>query len=178
VEDIQNAFLAGAKAWEESEDCRRLRSFFEKVPLPKITKIVGFACSSISIDFGGKDARATIRNSHSIHQHALILTLRDIILRRGSSTKKAADLQCFAQDPVNCDVDKQVLEAAGITVLEDPRGFLEVDDESVVLSFAPNIPVRQIVADIARPAVLVWDHVKSEAETAEHYAALDLKNAV
>ncbi|KAK4033147.1 hypothetical protein C8A01DRAFT_40402 [Parachaetomium inaequale] len=177
LEDIQNAFLAGVRAWEDSEDCQRLRSFFEKASLPKITKIVAFACSSMEINFGNKDQRASSRNSRSIHQHALILTLRDIILGRGGNAEKAADLQCFAQDPVYCDVDEQVLKAAGITVLRDPRGFLEVDDESVVLSFSPDIPVRQIVADIARPAVLVWNHVKSEAETAEDYAALDQKNA-
>ncbi|KAJ7869313.1 hypothetical protein B0H14DRAFT_3132371, partial [Mycena olivaceomarginata] len=36
----------------------------------------------------------------------------------------AAVIQCFAQDPIYSDMDKQLLGKHGITVLDDPRGFL------------------------------------------------------
>ncbi len=62
------------------------------------------------------------------------------------------------------EADEQVLRKLGITVLEDPRAFLELDDETVVLSFYPNFPVRQIIADIARPAVMIWRRIRPEAE--------------
>jgi hypothetical protein len=47
----------------------------------------------------------------------------------------------------------------GFTVLDDPRALLEVGNRSVVVSFAPDSPLRQIVADIARPAALIWPRV-------------------
>lgn len=52
----------------------------------------------------------------------------------------------------------------GITVLEDPRAFLEVSDDSLVVSFGPDIPVRQVVTDLARPAVLICDKICEEQE--------------
>ncbi|KAK3904685.1 hypothetical protein C8A05DRAFT_31504 [Staphylotrichum tortipilum] len=68
-------------------------------------------------------------------------------------------VKCYAQDPVYEDVDHEVLGELGMTVLEHPRGFLEVDEAAVVFSLAPNVAVRQVVADIARPAVMVWERV-------------------
>lgn len=97
----------------------------------------------------------------SIAQHAAIITLRDVLRTRNPG----AHVQCFAQDPAYSDDDKTVLQRAGITVLEDPRAFCEVDDSSIVLSAYPNIPVRQVVMDIARPAIMIWNKVTSEQET-------------
>jgi hypothetical protein len=57
------------------------------------------------------------------------------------------------------DVDREVLGELGMTVLDNPRGFLEVDESTVVFAQAPGVAVRQIVADIARPAVMIWDRV-------------------
>lgn len=163
-EEVQAAFDAGVKAWEASEDCQQLRALFQTVPLPKVNKIVAFACSTMAMD-GVGDGR-----NRQIYQHALILTMRDIFENR-SDAEKPVKVQCFAQDPIYTKIDEDVLGRAGITVLGDPRGFLEVDEQSVVISFAPNIPVRQIIADIARPAVMIWDRVKSETEAIEFWAA-------
>jgi hypothetical protein len=155
LEGLRAAFDAGIKAWEETEDCKCLRSLFDAAaPLPKVSKIVAFACSTMA---GYKKSQP-----RTIHQHALILTLRDIFSSRRS--QEEPEIKCFAQDPVYTKTDEQVLKEAGITVLRDPRGFLEVDDESIVISVSPNIPVREIITDIARPAVLIWNHVKTEAE--------------
>jgi hypothetical protein len=54
-------------------------------------------------------------------------------------------------------VDKAVLEEVVIHVLDDPLGFLKVDDSNIVIFFAPSLPVRQIVADTALPAIIIWD---------------------
>jgi hypothetical protein len=58
-----------------------------------------------------------------------------------------------------------VLGEEGVVVMEDPRAFLEVDEASVVIAVASDICVRQIVADLARPAVVIWDRVTDEVET-------------
>jgi hypothetical protein len=162
VGDLQRAFDAGVKSWEDSEDCKRLRSLFATTPAPRVNKVVAFACSTMADD---KETRLRV-----IHQHALILTLRDVFSRQRG--EEEPEIKCFAQDPVYTETDEEVLRQAGITVLGDPRGFIEVDDETAVVSFNPNIPVRQIIADIARPAVMLWDHVNSEAEAAAFWKKL------
>ncbi len=154
VDYVQAVFDVGIKAWEASEECQRLRSVLETTRLPKITKVIAFANSTMAV--------AGSSCSRSSQQHALMLTMRDIANRR--RTTGQPEVRCFAQDPMYSEADEQVLQKAGVTVLGDPRGFLEVDDETVVLSFCPNIPVRQIIADIARPAVMIWSRIRPEAE--------------
>jgi hypothetical protein len=43
----------------------------------------------------------------------------------------------------------------GITVVDDPRGFLQVSDCSVVIFILPDIPVHDVIADIARPVAMI-----------------------
>ena len=69
-------------------------------------------------------------------------------------------MQCYAQDPVYEDVDRRVLGELGMTVLDNPRGFLEVDESTAVFSLAPEVAVRQIVVDIAKPALMIWNKVR------------------
>jgi hypothetical protein len=63
-----------------------------------------------------------------------------------------------------------LLAEVGITVVEDPQCFLEVDDQSVVLSFNAAAPVKQIITDLARPAILVWDEVRTEEQVVKNLA--------
>ena len=154
VEQVQKTLDAGIKAWKASKEFRRLRSGLETTMLPKITKIIAFGNSTMA-------ASNDIAHSSS-QQHALMLTVRDIVDRR--RTAGQPKLKCFAQDPMYSEADKQVIRKLGITVLGDPRAFLEVDDGTVVLSFYPNFPVRQIIADIARPAVMIWRRIRPDVE--------------
>lgn len=152
------AFRSGVKAWKDSEDCKRLTHALAINTFPdQITKIIAFACGSMP-GFRGHE--------ESIMQHALMLTVKDILQKKSPTADK--EIKCYAQDPAYTEVDRAVLEEAGIQVLEDPHGFLEVDDSSVVISFGSNVPVRQIVADIARPAIMIWDKVKPEEEVMEY----------
>jgi hypothetical protein len=132
-----------------------------------VTKIVAFACGTMHT------TKKDVRGLAPAYQHALILTMRDILENQpGQSSEQAKTIQCFAQDPVYTEADDAVFGNAGITVPRDPRAFLEVDDQSLVISFAPNVPVRQIIADIAQPAVIIWDRVMSEAETVAFWSAI------
>lgn len=98
------------------------------------------------------------RVSHrSAFQHALLLTARDLLQQKNTIPD---EIVCYAQDPEYMRNDKSVLAESKIKVLNDPHAFLEIDDSSFVLSVSPNVPVRQIVADIARPAILVWNTVE------------------
>jgi hypothetical protein len=93
----------------------------------------------------------------SMAQHILALTIRDVLATR--YTTGAHVIKCYAQDPIYTPVDTRVLSEAGFTVVDDPRAFLEVDEASVIIAIDPDIPVRQIIADIARPAIMIWNKV-------------------
>jgi hypothetical protein len=157
-ESVRVAFKDGIKQWQGSPDCRRLRDLFDSMLPQTVNKVVAFACGTMTINY---------RQERTVMQHAMALTILDILQRRRPG-KQQPDIRCFVQDPSYTDTDEEILGGAGVTVVQDPRGFLEVDDQTVVVSISPDIPIRQIIADIARPAVLIWDKVMFEAEDAEH----------
>ncbi|KAK2596440.1 hypothetical protein N8I77_013330 [Diaporthe amygdali] len=159
LEGTRDALHASLKLWQTSEDCARLKSCLSTASLPGITKIIAFACSSIARDVDHTRHR-------SATQHALLLTLRDIL----QAAQPGIEITCIAQDPIYTDIDKVVLSEHGVEVLYDPEGFIEVDDQSVVLSFSPNVPVRQIITDLARPVILAWDTVLTEEQTINRWA--------
>lgn len=160
LEATQEAFDAGIKAWEDSDECKRIKAALMTSTIPdKITKVVAFACCTMAGDEVYEQ---------SIAQHALILTIKSVLQNKNPGAY--GEISCYAQDPVYSDVDRAVLEGAGIRILEDPHGFLEVDDSSVVIAFAPNVPVRQIVADVSRPAIMIWNKVTPEEEMFESWS--------
>lgn len=147
---VEQLFKESIKSWEQSETCQRLTTTLRDADLPcEITTVVGFACGDISFSDVPLD-----RAQRSASQHALLLTLRNVLQEKNKTNK--GKILCYAQDPIYNTVDKTVLGHFGINVVDDPEGFLQVDDGSVVFSCAPNIPVKQVIADLARPAILVW----------------------
>lgn len=151
LEEARGSFQQTRIAWEASKQCEELKLLLGSADIPPVRKIVAFACSTMR--WGDK-----VRH-RSIVQHALILTIRDCLTKHIQSDNLGI-VECYVQDPTYTSTDRQVLEDYGITVLDDPRGFLEIDEETIVLSHAPDIPVRQITADLTRPAMMIWDKVK------------------
>lgn len=152
LEEVREAFKHGFEAWKSSEDCKHVETILRTLPISSVSRVIAF----------GNGTTSTKGSQHSILQHALMLTIRDNLQLLQASL--GITIQCFAQDPIYTEIDKEILQEVGITVLDDPRAFLEVSDESVVLSFGPDIPVRQIVTDISRPAVFICDKVRKEQE--------------
>ncbi|KAI0423789.1 hypothetical protein F5Y09DRAFT_326395 [Xylaria sp. FL1042] len=150
-EEVQENFQRKRAEWEASKQCDELKSVLRSIAaeIPPIQKIVAFACSTMTWDDVGRHRSAV--------QHALILTIRDFVAKHESS--RDLDISCYAQDPLYTTVDRQVLQEAGITVLDDPRGFLEIDETTVIFSQAPDIPVRQVTADLTKPAMMIWNKV-------------------
>lgn len=158
----KRVFNTGIKHWEKFESCKNLRDSLRAHIAPdKITKVIAFACGTMIHDDS---------ESSSIRQHGLVLTVKRMVQLINSPG--AEEVQCFAQDPAYTGLDRSVLEGAGIQILEDPHGFLEVDDASVVISFAAHVPVRQIVTDLARPAAMVWDRVETEDELFKTWSSI------
>ncbi|KAJ7839274.1 hypothetical protein B0H13DRAFT_1650268 [Mycena leptocephala] len=137
--------------FEASDDFREISSVMKSPAIPSgIRKIVAFACGSPSAGPGCIPC---------VMQHILVLALKDMLSGKNGN---AAVIQCLAQDPIHSDMDKQLLGKHGITVLDDPRGFLQLDESSIVISITPNIPVKQIVTDLARPAVIIWSSISGD----------------
>ncbi|KAF7181200.1 hypothetical protein CNMCM7691_000329 [Aspergillus felis] len=140
--------------WEGSEAWRDIKSSLSSLDLNiKIAKVIGMACGTFTptLDFPGSRRSAV--------QHALLLTLKSFLQESNLGTGEVA---CYVQDPGYSKTDRLVLEKSDIKALEDPEGFLEMDDASLVFSCAPNICVKEIVADIVRPSILIWCTVKEE----------------
>ncbi|KAK2590578.1 hypothetical protein QQS21_011743 [Conoideocrella luteorostrata] len=147
-------FEANFQLWEQSETWKQLKQSLGPclARLPEIDKIIGFGLGYIT----GREYTGDVesRKDGPCTQHALLITLA-----RYLEQETGRAVKCYVQDPAYSDTCKAVLGARNIEVLEPEDGFLLVDDKSVVLSFSPNVPVRQITADLARPAMMIWDRV-------------------
>jgi hypothetical protein len=151
---VRLRFEQAKRSLEASQHFARLKSALTSVAVPPgIDKIIALGCSTMT----WADHDTAMR---PMAQHILALTVRDLLASRyatGRQGEGVREIKCYAQDPIYTPVDEQVLGEAGFTVVDDPRAFLEVDGSSVVIAIAPDIPIRQIVADIARPAIMIWE---------------------
>ncbi|KAG7290352.1 hypothetical protein NEMBOFW57_000352 [Staphylotrichum longicolle] len=134
-----------ALARQEQRDCVARLCALLKPVLPEGTdKVVAFACGTMgSVGDGGGDGGEEEKGleemvGRSTAQHALTLQVRDLL--RDCAGRDAGDVRCYAQDPGYTVVDEQVLGKEGVDVVDDPEGFLEVDEASVVISVCPNVP--------------------------------------
>ncbi|GAA92052.1 similar to An01g00420 [Aspergillus luchuensis IFO 4308] len=155
VPDASKLLQESRQIWENTTECQELRVKLMSRKTVPITKIVGIALGSFATVYPELQDR-------SVFQHALLLTLRDIYCKMHNVSQDA--IPCFAQDPECKKNDIVAAGENGIKIVEDPDAFLEVDESTVVVSVAPDIAVRQIVFDIARPAVLIWNKVRDENE--------------
>lgn len=85
-------------------------------------------------------------------QHWMGLTLAETIQQETGNS-----VRLLAQDPGYTDTSKAILADNGFAVVGEcgAAGFAEVDEDTVVVSVAPDLPVNQIIADIARPALFI-----------------------
>lgn len=70
-----------------------------------------------------------------------LLTIRDFL-------QTIDNVECYAQNPAYNERGKELLLSIGIISLDDLRGFVAVDQNTLVFSVSPNAPVKEIVADI------------------------------
>lgn len=147
-EALAEAFQEHIQAWKESDMCAKLVRVLDTAAAKhNINKVLGVALGPISKYPG-------ISRTPTAMQHALLLALREWLSQRTQE-----GLRCYAKDPVYAPVDELVLGSHGVEVIEDPRAWLEMDEASILYTCAPNVPVKEIVADIVRPAVVIWERV-------------------
>lgn len=152
LKDVRSSLREAIRVWNAGKCAQELQASLESVStesLTSVTKIIAFSCGPISL----RDHDC----SRSLRQHAFMLSIKNILESCRNSSGAKGELRCYVQDPAYTETDRIVLQEHGIEILEDPQAFLEVDEDSAVLSFASNVPVKQIVADIARPVMVAWE---------------------
>lgn len=155
--EIQDAYEKQQERWLNSETCRLLIEQLRKLTPAQsanITKVVGMGLGEVGVlrkDFERSIERALV-------QHSAIKTIVTVLEEQNGGRR----VECYAQDPANNEMGDQFLKIVGITPLSDPKGFLEVDENTLVISANPNVPVRQILADIQWPTAMLWNTVEEE----------------
>lgn len=164
LDDVRTAFELHQNTWLQSNTCKNLTQILESAkPTMTVDKVLCLGLGSLSARLN-HEKRAEpgyqYQESRSIIQHAAAITIAQIL----SPPLGGSTIQILAQDPEYGDLDEQFFSERGITVLKDPQGFLVVDEKTLVISVACNVPQKQIVADLTTPAGMVWNTVRREEE--------------
>jgi hypothetical protein len=160
---IKNAdlvFEENRLAWNKSTSCRLLRSRLEDVfSVRKVAKIICFGlgdmCRRPSEWYfrGQKGSSEQELEADSIRpstiQHSVALTMADMC--------SANNIQLLAQDPGYMEESKEIIKAKRFSIVGHfgAGGFAEIDDDSVVFSAFVQAPLKQIIADLAHPALII-----------------------
>lgn len=88
-----------------------------------------------------------------VTQHAAALTIRKAL------QEKRGKIELIAQEPDYDEDTVRILEKEGFEIVKGlgALGFTRVDDNTLVFSIDNDIPVKQVVADIAKPAAMIWN---------------------
>ncbi|KAI0846368.1 hypothetical protein F5Y00DRAFT_144559 [Daldinia vernicosa] len=155
---LDDQFKEIQQVWEQSSTCTwfKNRLAFQK-GFRKVNKVVCFALGDMA-PMSRYDSRYTPHGSDTANkefnmkQHAVALTI-------GAAFRSttAADVEIFAQDPDYSHTSKALLKSLGISVVGEhgAGGFSEISDDSVVFFCYPTFPMSEIIADIARPAMII-----------------------
>ncbi len=125
---------------------RRFHALLSGLSLPtQIGKIVVFGLGR-SLAEGNVEARITTKVME-IFQKIIACLVRNVVKARrrqlGGSCHNS-EIPCFVQNDAYQDIDVRFHPVRGIRLLDDPLGFWEVDETTVVVAVNPFLPVRQI----------------------------------
>lgn len=148
-EAVEELFTNVQRAWGESESRKQLLHILNSsAAAHEITKVV-----AVSLGSNAWPRHQDGRES-SPYQHAMLLTLREWVQKHNGPQSP-----CYTQDPGYVEIDHSILKKHGAEIIEDPQAWLEMDETSIVVSISSNVPSREMIADLARPAVVIWNRV-------------------
>ena len=149
-EPVEQFLKKHLESWEKTVEYRKLEKVLKHVAHHDITKVINIAPGSMEFGMDFEDF------SRSATQHALMIMLYQSLQKKASKDS----IKFYAQDPRYTAVDILTLSLHGCEVLEDPQALIEMDNDSVVFACCPGFPLKDITADLARPAMLIWDQVE------------------
>lgn len=149
-EEDLNTYWAIERQWKTSEHYAQLQEVLTNVEIPfPLAKVIAVASGKLVV-------RSQVSKRRVIH-HSLVSDLRSTLVRRGFFLLTALSTKSYVQDPAYMQRDKDILRSAEFTVLDDPQAWLELDESSMLVCINAGFPVADIVADICRPALIIWD---------------------
>ena len=167
-EKFRAAWNAARRAWLQSDACSELIAILrDQARVPQtVQRVLCFGLGSMEEWF--KSDEPAWRKTHvsPATQHAAALTVAAVLGKRRAGGG-GSPLPVIAQDPAYEAAELRLLAAEGIEVVGGRRGlagFALVDDNCFVISSRPNVPVKQIVADLAHPAGMMWNRVTAPEE--------------
>ncbi|KAJ2985915.1 hypothetical protein NUW58_g5282 [Xylaria curta] len=172
MEDARLLFETSQQHWNTSATCEVFKSQFRNLlsgngNAKKVKKIVCFGLGDINFkpldswriknSFKPEDERepeTSLVGGALIH-HAMALTVAGIA--RSCAKTGGTGVRLLTQDPGYSDETRDMLRKIGFEVVGEhgAGGFAELDDESVVISAFTAAPVKQIIADLARPVAII-----------------------
>ncbi|KAI5928181.1 hypothetical protein F4810DRAFT_719848 [Camillea tinctor] len=159
---VLQLYLHEKEKWDKSDTCSKLKLIIATSKIPtNINKMVCFGLGNLE---SGYLASEEPTHHRSIVQHAAALTISAAVQR-----KLNKPIKIYAQDPNYSLYTKRTLARQEIHVIDchGAKGFTYVDEDTIVFSVAPSVPVKQIIADLARPPVMIWEKVSSPEEEEE-----------
>ncbi|KAI1268138.1 hypothetical protein F5Y18DRAFT_415594 [Xylariaceae sp. FL1019] len=110
------------------------------IPIPfTLEKIIGLRSGALVF-------RSQLRIRPVLH-HALISTPHSILV----------------QHPAYTDRDRNILRSVGFTILDDPQALLDLNESCALVAISAGLPIRDIVADLCRPGLIIWGRERSSA---------------
>lgn len=163
---LDGVFEETKQIWERSPSCNWLkRKLATVLGARKITKLLCFALGSFALPSKREAPRLDTpedelqklkaqlrRQKQTLLAHMLALTVASV-----AGAETGEDVEVFTQEPWYRPTCKNVLEKNGFSVIGEhgAGGLSKIDENSAVFSCCPAFPITQIIADIARPALII-----------------------
>lgn len=134
------------RTWQAAPGCSVFKTTVSSARFAgNVNKVIGFGLGPFTLE-------DDLHNRRAIVQHDMLSSLHDLVAHKSGG----APVGCFAQDPGYEAEERNILGSLNVLTADDPQGFLMLDDESVVMAIAPDVPVKQIVLDLCRPVAILW----------------------
>ncbi|KAI1506150.1 hypothetical protein F5X99DRAFT_404198 [Biscogniauxia marginata] len=118
----------------------------------KINSVDKIVC--FGLGYFTSDENTRRRGSRCSVQYVAALVVCEFI-----KIKTGRRVPIFSQEPYADDITIDILEDHGINTYVGSRrfthGYIDVDDNTLVISIFPTVPVRSVIADIARPVIMI-----------------------
>ncbi|TRX93470.1 hypothetical protein FHL15_005745 [Xylaria flabelliformis] len=142
IDELDREFRIASKAWVKHDARHKLAAALFGLELPpNINKVICFGLGN-----------HLTKEFEYWTQHPAAITIKNVL-----KIKFGWKVRLLTHFPEYTSDTKAVLEKHGFEVIgrNGIDGFLEVDENSLVFCKPSDIPVRQILADLARPAVII-----------------------
>lgn len=136
--------------WQQSPFCKRVIEHITKNAYD-MAVVENFVCFGLGPLQESDDPEDHI--TRTFLQHAMAVKIRDALVRTQRKDDRLFQIPIAVQDPRYCkNCVRLLLDGLKVGVMNTPTGFPTVDKTTFVISKAPSVCVRQIVADLTADA--------------------------